>query len=65
MRIAIIGQAAFGAAVYERLRADGHEMAGVFTPPETGRPDPLASAARGARRAAGPGPALAAQGRRR
>ncbi len=47
MRIAIIGQAAFGAAVYERLLADGHEIAGVFTPPETGRPDPLAEAARG------------------
>ena len=46
MRFAIIGQAAFGAAVYERLRQDGHEMAGVFTPPEGSRPDPLAEAAR-------------------
>ena len=46
MRIAIIGQAAFGAAVYERLRNDGHEIVGVFTAPETGRPDALASAAR-------------------
>ena len=46
MRIAIIGQAAFGAAVYERLRDGGHEIAGVFTAPETGRPDPLAEAAR-------------------
>ncbi len=47
MRIAIIGQAAFGATVYERLRDDGHEIVGVFTAPETGRPDPLAEAARG------------------
>lgn len=47
MRIAILGQAAFGAGVYERLRADGHEIVGVFTPPEGGRPDPLAEAARG------------------
>lgn len=48
MRIAIIGQAAFGAAVYERLRDDGHEIAGVFTSPEKegGRPDPLAEDAR-------------------
>ena len=46
MRIAIIGQAAFGAAVYERLRGDGHEIVGVFTAPETGRPDSLAEAAR-------------------
>ena len=46
MRIALIGQAPFGAAVYERLREDGHEIAGVFTPTEKGRPDPLAEAAR-------------------
>ena len=46
MRIAVIGQAAFGAAVYERLRNDGHEIVGVFTAPETGRPDALAVAAR-------------------
>ena len=47
MRIAIIGQAAFGAAVYEGLRADGHTIVGVFTAPEGARPDPLAEAARG------------------
>ena len=47
MRIAIIGQAAFGAAVYQRLRDDGHTIVGVFTPPEGERPDPLAEAARG------------------
>ena len=46
MRIAIIGQAAFGTAVYERLRDDGHDIVGVFTPPEKARPDPLAEAAR-------------------
>lgn len=46
MRIAIIGQAAFGAAVYQRLRAVGHTIGGVCTPPATGRPDPLAEAAR-------------------
>ena len=47
MRIAIIGQAAFGAATYERLRNDGHEIVAVFTPPEKGRADSLAEAARG------------------
>ncbi len=48
MRIALIGQAPFGAAVFERLVADGHEIVGVCTPPEHegGRPDPLAQAAR-------------------
>ena len=48
MRIALIGQAPFGAAIFERLVADGHEIVGVFTPPERegGRPDPLAQAAR-------------------
>ncbi len=50
MRIALIGQAPFGAAIFERLVADGHEIGGVFTPPERegGRPDPLAQAARDA-----------------
>ena len=46
MRIAMIGQAPFGAAAYERIRSDGHEIVGVFTPPEKGRADPLAEAAR-------------------
>ena len=46
MRIAIIGQAAFGATVYAQLREAGHEIVGVFTPPEKRRPDPLAEAAR-------------------
>ncbi len=50
MRIALIGQAPFGAAIFERLVADGHEIVGVFTPPERegGRPDPLAQATRDA-----------------
>ena len=50
MRIALIGQAPFGAAVFERLVSDGHEIVGVFTPRERegGRPDPLAQAARDA-----------------
>ncbi len=48
MRIAIIGQAPFGAAVYEKLRENSHEIVGVFTPPERegGRQDPLAEVAR-------------------
>ena len=48
MRIAIIGQAPFGEAVYDKLRENGHEIVGVFTPPERegGRPDALAEAAR-------------------
>ena len=50
MRIALIGQAPFGAAVFQRLIEDGHQIVGVFTPPERegGRPDPLAQAARDA-----------------
>ena len=40
MRIAIIGQAAFGAAVYQRLRDDGHTIVGVFTPPRGSAPTP-------------------------
>uniref|UniRef100_A0A6A7G194 formate--tetrahydrofolate ligase n=2 Tax=Hirondellea gigas TaxID=1518452 RepID=A0A6A7G194_9CRUS len=48
-RVAIIGQAAFGAAVYKKLREDGHNIVGVFTPAEkkdSTRKDPLAEAAR-------------------
>ena len=33
--------------VFERLVSGGHEVVGVYTPPETRRPDPLAEAARG------------------
>ncbi|MBW2267868.1 MAG: methionyl-tRNA formyltransferase [Deltaproteobacteria bacterium] len=46
LRIAFFGQAAFGKDVYERLVEQGHEMVGVYTPPEGKRPDPLAEAAR-------------------
>jgi len=47
MRLAIIGQQAFGKAVLEAFLAQGHEVAGVFVPPaEPGaRPDPLQEAA--------------------
>ncbi len=45
LRIALFGQAAFGRDTLERLRANGHEIAGVFAPPDAGRPDPLAARA--------------------
>ena len=42
MRIVLIGQAAFGARVLEKLMEMGEEVAGVFTPPDIkGRPNPL------------------------
>lgn len=42
----MIGQAAFGAETYKRLRADGHDIVGVFTIPDSNRgADPLAEAA--------------------
>jgi methionyl-tRNA formyltransferase len=43
MRLTIIGQAAFGEAVLDRLRADGHEVVAVSAPasPGAARPDPL------------------------
>lgn len=48
MRVAIIGQQAFGKAVLEAFLARGDTVAGVFVAPEaTGaKPDPLAAAAR-------------------
>ncbi len=45
MKLALFGQAAFGRDCLERLRADGHEIVGVFTPPDSGRPDPLGARA--------------------
>jgi methionyl-tRNA formyltransferase len=50
MRLAIIGQQAFGKAVLEAFRAKGHDVAGVFVPPQEGgaRPDALGEAAAGA-----------------
>ena len=41
MRIAIIGQQAFGKAALEAFLARGDTVAAVFCAPETGRPDPL------------------------
>lgn len=49
MRVVIIGQAAFGLAVFARLRADGREVVGVSAPaPREGVADPLWSAAEAA-----------------
>ncbi|MFI5314898.1 MAG: methionyl-tRNA formyltransferase [Myxococcota bacterium] len=45
LRVALFGQAAFGRETLERLRASGHTIAGVFAPPESGRPDATASLA--------------------
>ncbi len=46
LRIALFGQAAFGKDCLERLRADGHPIAGVLAPPDAGgRADPLAARA--------------------
>lgn len=50
MRVSIMGQAAFGEAVLQRLQADGVEVTGVSAPPtpEGGRPDALWAAAEAA-----------------
>uniref|UniRef100_A0A7C3V7Z7 Methionyl-tRNA formyltransferase n=1 Tax=Desulfobacca acetoxidans TaxID=60893 RepID=A0A7C3V7Z7_9BACT len=46
MRIALIGQAAFGADVLKGLLAKGRFVVGVFCPPDRGgKPDPLKEAA--------------------
>lgn len=46
MRIALIGQAAFGAEVFKGLGQNGQEVAGVFCPPDRGpKQDPLKEAA--------------------
>ena len=41
MRVAIIGQQAFGKAVLDAFIARGDTVTAVFCAPETGRPDPL------------------------
>lgn len=41
MRVAIIGQQAFGKATLEAFLARGDTVAAVFCAPDTGRPDPL------------------------
>jgi len=49
MRIALLGQAAFGADVLKGLLEHGHEVPGVFCLPDQGaRPDPLKEAAQAA-----------------
>lgn len=45
IRVAIIGQQAFGKATLEAFLARGDTVAGVFSAPEKGRPDPLRLAA--------------------
>ncbi|WBL37570.1 methionyl-tRNA formyltransferase [Tepidiforma flava] len=46
MRVVVMGQAAFGEAVFRRLREDGFDVAGVSAPaPAGGREDPLWAAA--------------------
>jgi len=46
MRIVLIGQATFGADVLQGLLAKGHNVVGVFCPPDQGaKPDPLKEAA--------------------
>jgi methionyl-tRNA formyltransferase len=51
LRIALFGQAAFGKDVLVDLLEAGHQVVGVYVPPDEGRPDPLATeaAARGLR----------------
>lgn len=49
MRVALIGQQAFGKAVLEAFLARGDSVASVFCAPEHGRPDPLREAAEAAR----------------
>lgn len=44
-RIAVFGQAAFARDVMVRLLEAGHELVGVYAPPDSGRPEPLAEEA--------------------
>ena len=45
MKIAVFGQAAFGKDVTVAVADAGHEIVAIYAPPETGRPDPLATEA--------------------
>ncbi len=45
LRIALFGQAPFGRDTLVRLLEAGHDLVGVYTPPEGARPDPLAAEA--------------------
>lgn len=46
LRVALFGQAQFGKDTLEGLLQRGHEVVGVFAPPEGARPDPLAERAK-------------------
>ena len=45
LRIALFGQAPLAVDCLDRLLAEGHELVGVYAPPDTGRPDALATRA--------------------
>ena len=45
LRIALFGQAPLAVDCLDRLLEDGHEIVGVYAPPDTGRPDALATRA--------------------
>jgi methionyl-tRNA formyltransferase len=45
LRIALFGQAPLAVDCLDRLLEDGHEVVGVYAPPDTGRPDALATRA--------------------
>ncbi len=45
LRIALFGQAPLATDCLDRLLADGHQLVGVFAPPDAGRPDALAARA--------------------
>ena len=45
LRIALFGQAPLAVDVLDGLLDAGHEIAAVYAPPDTGRPDPLAERA--------------------
>jgi methionyl-tRNA formyltransferase len=45
LRIALFGQAPFGRDVLSGLVDAGHELVGVYAPPERGRPDPMVAEA--------------------
>ena len=46
LKIALIGQSQFAAEVYKKVRANGHEVVGVFTVPDkNNREDPVATVA--------------------